>query len=165
MNDWFGPIEFWHWWIVGVALAAIEIAAPILVFLWLGIAAGVTGVVLFFAPGISMEIQLLIFAVVSVASVVGQRAYLRRHPIESDDPNLNRRAERYIGPYLRAGKMPSSTAVARSAWPTPLWKVMGEDMAAGVTVRVTGVDGVTLEVERADTQALDQAEPADADTG
>ncbi len=164
MNELFGPIEFWHWWIAGVALAAVEMAAPILVFLWLGIAAGVTGLVLFFAPGISMEIQLLIFAVASVVSVVGQRAYLRRHPIESDDPTLNRRADRYIG-----RTFPLENAIEHGRGKVrvadTLWKVMGEDMAAGVTVRVTGVDGVTLKVERADTQALDQAAPAGADTG
>ena len=43
--------------------------APAFVFLWLGIAAGVTGLVLLALPSTSIEIQMLIFAVFSVASV------------------------------------------------------------------------------------------------
>ncbi len=164
MNELFGPIVFWHWWIVGVALAAVEIAAPILVFLWLGIAAGVTGLVLFFVPGTSMEIQLLIFAVVSVVSVVAQRAYLRHHPIESDDPTINRRAEQYIGrTFTLENAIENGRGKVRVA--DTLWRVKGEDMAAGVSVRVTGVDGATLVVEPADTEMPDQAAPAGADTG
>ena len=165
MNELFGPIVFWHWWIVGVALAAVEMAAPVLVFLWLGIAAGVTGLVLFFVPGISMETQLLIFAVVSVVSVGAQRVYLRRHPIESDDPTLNRRAEQYIGrTFTLENAIEHGRGKVRVA--DTLWRVRGEeDMAAGVAVRVTGVDSATLVVERADTEMPDQAAPAGADTG
>ncbi len=164
MNELFGPIVFWHWWIVGVALAAVEIAAPVLVFLWLGIAAGVTGLVLYFVPGISVETQLLIFAAVSVVSVVAQRAYLRRHPIESDDPTLNRRAEQYIGrTFALENAIENGRGKVRVA--DTLWRVRGEDMAAGVAVRVTGVESATLVVERADTEMPDQAAPAGADTG
>ena len=164
MNEFFGPIEFWHWWIAGVALAAVEIVAPSFVFLWLGIAAGVTGLVLFVIPGTSVEIQLLIFAVVSVVSVGASRAYLRRRPIESDDPTLNRRAERYIGrTFALENAIENGRGKVRVA--DTLWKVMGEDMAAGVSVRVTGVDGVTLVVERADTEVPGQVASAGADTG
>ncbi len=164
MNEFFGAIEFWHWWIAGVALAAVEIVAPSFVFLWLGIAAVVTGLVLFVLPGTSVEIQLLIFAVVSVVSVVASRMYLRRRPIESDDPTLNRRADRYIGrTFALENAIEHGRGKVRVA--DTLWKVMGEDMAAGVSVRVTGVDGVTLKVERADTEAPDQVASAGADTG
>lgn len=164
MNELFGPIEFWHWWIVGVALAAIEIAVPSFVFLWLGIAAVVAGMALFVFPAMSIEIQLLIFAVVSVVSVGAQRAYLRRRPIETDDPTLNRRAERYIGrtftldSAIRNGR--GKVRVADS-----VWRVTGADMEAGVAVRVTGVDGITLVVERAERAMSEQAAPTRADTG
>ena len=164
MGEFFGPIVFWHWWIVGVALAAVEMAAPVLVFLWLGIAAGVTGLVLFILPGTSMEIQLLIFAAVSVVSVVAQRAYLRRHPIESDDPTLNRRAEQYIGrTFALENAIENGRGKVRVG--DSLWRVKGEDMAAGLAVRVTGVDGATLVVEPAEPEMPDQAAPAGADTG
>ncbi len=164
MDEMFGAIEFWHWWIAGVALAAVEIVAPSFVFLWLGIAAGVTGLVLFVLPGTSVEIQLLIFAVVSVVSVGASRAYLRRRPIESDDPTLNRRAERYIGrTFALENAIEHGRGKVRVA--DTLWRVMGEDMAAGISVRVTGVEGVTLVVERADTEMPDRVAPAGADTG
>ena len=165
MNEMFGPIEFWHWWIVGVALAAVEIAVPSFVFLWLGIAAGVTGLVLFVVPGTSMEIQLLIFAVVSVVSVGAWRAYLRRRPIETDDPTLNRRAEQYIGrTFTLENAIKNGRGKVRVA--DTLWRVRGEeDLTAGVAVRVTGVESATLVVERADTETPDQVASAGADTG
>ncbi len=142
-----GTVEFWQWWILGVVLAALEIAAPGFILLWLGIAAGVTGLVLLVFPATSIEIQMLVFAIFSVASVALSRWYLRSRPIESEDPTLNRRAEQYIGrnftldQAIRDGR--GKVRVGDS-----YWRVKGADLPAGVQVRVTGVDGPTLVVEK-----------------
>ena len=74
----FGAIEFWHWWALGVVLIIVEVFAPGFVFAWLAVAAGLTGLVLFFAPGLSWQVQLLAFAGLAVASVVGWIYYVRR---------------------------------------------------------------------------------------
>ena len=36
-------IAFWHWWVAGLLLLALEAFAPGAVFLWMGVAALVTG--------------------------------------------------------------------------------------------------------------------------
>ena len=45
-----GPVEYWHWWALGGALAIIEAFVPGFVFLWLGIAAGLVGSLLWVWP-------------------------------------------------------------------------------------------------------------------
>ena len=91
---------------------------------------------------------MLIFAMVSVASVIAWRVYLRRRPIETDDPTLNRRAEQYFGRvFTLEDAIHDGRGKVRIG--DSLWRVKGDDMDAGVRVRVTGVDGVTLEVEKA----------------
>jgi len=66
MDDLIEPIRFWHWWILGLALAGIEIVAPGTYLLWLGIAAGLTGALLLVAPGVPWQWQVLVFAALSV---------------------------------------------------------------------------------------------------
>jgi membrane protein implicated in regulation of membrane protease activity len=142
-------IEFWHWWIAAIGLIVVEALAPGAIFLWLGVSAGVVGVVLLAAPDLSWENQLLIFAVLSVGSVFGWRVYHKSHPTETDLPTLNRRGEQYVGRVLTLNE-----AIVNRGGKVRLddtsWKVEGDDLPAGARVKVTGVDGVVLKVEPAD---------------
>ena len=73
--DLLAGIEFWHWWVAAIGLIVVETLAPGAIFLWLGVSAAVVGAILLAAPELSWEYQLLIFAVLSVGSVIGWRAY------------------------------------------------------------------------------------------
>ncbi len=64
------PIQFWHWWALGGLLMIVEALAPGFMFLWLGVAAALVGLLLLVWPGLEFASQLLAFAVLSVASVV-----------------------------------------------------------------------------------------------
>ncbi|MCE3247113.1 MAG: rane protein [Geminicoccaceae bacterium] len=88
---------FWHWWAFGGALVIVEAFAPGFVFLWLGIAAALVGTLLWLWPGIGPDYQVLIFAALSVTSVLGWRRWRDAHPAPSDQPSLNRRGTQYIG--------------------------------------------------------------------
>ena len=90
-------ITFWHWLIAGVLLIVLEIFAPGVVFLWIGLAAIVTGVVAWVLPDLAVQWLVIVFAVLSVGSVLGGRAYLKKRPVQTDHPTLNRRGEQYIG--------------------------------------------------------------------
>ena len=46
MAELLAGLEFWHWLVLGVVLATIEIFAPGVFFLWLGISAGIVGILL-----------------------------------------------------------------------------------------------------------------------
>jgi membrane protein implicated in regulation of membrane protease activity len=141
-----GPLVYWHWLVLAVALVALEIASPGVFFLWLGVAAAAVGAVLWLAPELSWQIQLLLFALLSVASIALARLLLRKRPIRTDEPALNRRGERYLDRVLILDT-PIENGVGRVRVDDTLWRVEGPDQPAGHRVRVTGVDGTVLRVE------------------
>lgn len=141
-------IVFWHWWVAGIVLLGIEIFAPGFWFLWMALAAGIVGAVLLVLPQTTWQWQVLLFAVVSVTSMIAWRAYQRRHPTRSDEPNLNRRGAQYVGRVFTLDEaIVNGTGKIRVDDTT--WKVSGADRPIGAKVRVTGVAGTVLTVEPA----------------
>ena len=136
-------LAFWHWLVLGVALATIEVFAPGAFFLWLGISAGIVGSVLWVFPGISWELQLLFFAILSIVSVVVARRYLTAHPLETDLPNLNRRGQQYVGRIFTLTE-PVINGRGKIQVDDSTWKITCEDCEAGTKVIIDGVDGVVL---------------------
>ena len=136
-------LAFWHWLVLGVALATIEVFAPGAFFLWLGISAGIVGSVLWVFPGISWELQLLFFAILSILSVVVARRYLTAHPLETDLPNLNRRGQQYVGRNFTLTE-PVINGRGKIQVDDSTWKITCEDCEAGTKVIIDGVDGVVL---------------------
>jgi membrane protein implicated in regulation of membrane protease activity len=141
-------LQFWHWMILGLALAVIEVLAPGVFFLWLGIAAALTGLVVLVLP-IGWEVQLILFGVLSVVSVVAGRAWLKRHPLRSEDTTLNRRAEQYIGRIFTVAE-PIVAGRGSVKVGDTLWRADGPDLPAGARVKVIGVSGNVLKVEQAE---------------
>ena len=143
-----GGLAFWHWMILGLVLAVIEVLAPGTFFLWLGIAAGLTGLVVLVIP-IGWEIQLILFGALSVVAVVAGRIWLRRHPIRSADTTLNRRGEQYVGRiFTLAEAIVNGRGTVKVG--DSLWRADGPDLPAGSRVKVTGVAGTVLKVEEAE---------------
>jgi hypothetical protein len=94
----FSELSFWHWFILGVVLTVFETVAPGVVFLWLGIAAGATGLVTLAVDGLSWQVQTLLFAGLSVASVVSPHlAALSTDRHRPSDPEQAGRAPRRPG--------------------------------------------------------------------
>ena len=142
----FDEITFWHWLIAGVVLIALEMVAPGVVFMWVGIAAIITGGVAWAWPGLSMEWLLILFAALSVVSVVLGRAYLKQNPLESDHPTLNRRGEQYIGRHFTLSE-PIVGGFGKIKVDDTTWKVAGDDMPKDVKVQVIAVEGTVLKVK------------------
>lgn len=139
-------INFWHWLIAGVLFGIIEVLAPGFFFLWLGAAAVLVGLLLVAWPALGWEYQVLLFALLSVASALIGRRYLWRRPIESDQPFLNRRGQEYVGRTFTL-RVPIENGVGRVNVDDSMWRVRGEDCPAGTRVVVTGIDGTVLLVE------------------
>ena len=142
-------IEFWHWWILAIALLILEAFAPGAIFLWMGVAAAAVGAVLMLAPSMTWEIQVLIFSVLSVTSAVVWRRKFRRTPPESDHPTLNQRGNRYIGRSFTLDE-PIINGVGKIRVDDTTWRIAGSDQPAGGKVTVTAVEGTTLRVTAAD---------------
>lgn len=139
-------LTYWHWYILAALLIILEVFAPGAFLLWIGIAAGVVGTVLYLAPGLSWEYQFILFALVSVGSVLAWRAYRTANPIVSDEPTLNRRGAQYIGRVFTLDT-PIVDGVGKIRVDDSSWKIVGADRPAGAKVRVVGIESTVLKVE------------------
>jgi len=145
--NWLAGADFWHWLVLGIVLIALEMVIPGTYVMWLGFAAAIVGVALMVAPELDWQIQLTLFAILSVTFVVASRFWIKRHPIESDQPNLNRRGRQYVGRTFTLTE-PIENGQGRLRVDDTVWKIAGVDLAAGTRIRVTDVDGTMLRVER-----------------
>ncbi len=142
----FEQVTHWTWWILAVVLLVLEAFAPGTFFMWMGFSAIVVGLILLISPMMGWEYQVLVFAVLSVASIVVWRSYFRKHPVTTDQPALNRRGEQYIGRTFTLEE-PIINGNGKIRVDDTTWKIIGEECGAGSRVKVTGVDGVILKVD------------------
>lgn len=148
LNDFLWNLGPWNWFLVAVALFVLETIVPGVHFLWFGLAAIVVGVVAV-ASGIVWQWQLIAFALIAMATVFLVRRYADPKAVKSDEPDLNVRGAQYIGRILTVteeirqgrGKVRVGDTV---------WHAEGEEAQVGAKVKVVGVDGTALVVERAD---------------
>lgn len=135
---------YWNWWLLGVVLMAIEAILPGFFFLWMGVAALLVGLILTVLPDMGWAYQVMLFAVLSVGSIVAWRLRLRKHPIRTEDPLLNRRGHQYVGRVFTL-ETPVVNGQGKIRVDDSTWKVMVDrDYPAGTRLRITGVDGVVL---------------------
>ena len=146
--NWMEDIVFWHWWILSGVLLILELLLPAFFFLWLGIAAAATGLIMLVFPGIPMESQLVLFSILSVVAVIAWRRYREANPRTTDQPNLNRRGRQYVGREFTL-EQPITNGVGKVTVDDSTWKVRGPDLPAGTNVRVDSVDGVIFIVSAA----------------
>lgn len=142
----FEEIEFWNWWVAAIVLIVVEVFAPGTVALWMAVSAAVVGLLLLAIPDLTWQIQFLVFAVLSVATVVAWRAYQLRHPTVTDQPALNRRGEQYVSRVFTLSEA-IVNGTGKIHVDDTMWKVDGADLPEGTKVRVTGVAGTVLTVE------------------
>jgi len=139
-------INYWHWFIAGVVLIVLEVFAPGAFFLWLGVSAGVVGLILVVIPDMGWESQFLIFAVISIVSIAAWRIRLQKHPTQSEDDSLNTRTKEYIGRVFTLSEA-IENGFGQINVDDSFWQVSGPDCAVDKKVKVTSVDGMVLNVE------------------
>ena len=136
----------WAWWVGGALLLAIEILAPGNVFVWFGIAAVLTGSAALVAD-IGWQVQLILFAVLSVVLVVAGRSWFARAGA-SEEPLLNERATRLVGQSFVLGE-PIVAGNGRIRIDDTVWRLTGPDVPSGTAIRIVGHDGAVLRADRA----------------
>jgi len=141
-------VVFWYWWALAAVLLVCEMLLPGVVFLFLAIGAAVAGVVLLIASEASLEIQLVVFAIVAVVSAVAMRPYLKKLQSRTSEPTLNARGEALVGKVFVLDQ-PILAGRGRVKLGDGSWIVTGPDMVAGAKVRVAAVSGTELRVEPA----------------
>jgi inner membrane protein len=141
-------IVFWYWWVLAAILLVFEMLLPGVVFLFLAIGAAAAGFGLLVIADLSLEMQLVLFAVFTVASAIALRPTLRRLQSHTTEPNLNARGQALVGKIFVLDQ-PILAGRGRVTLGDGSWIVTGPDMAAGAKVRVAAVDGTELKVEPA----------------
>jgi membrane protein implicated in regulation of membrane protease activity len=144
--DWLFGFGAWAWVILGVLLFGLELLAPGVFFMWLGIAALLTGLLDGFF-GLSWQVATLLFAALSVASVLIGRRHGGTDSLR-EDSLLNRRGAALVGRTFTLDA-PIARGEGRVRVDDSFWRVTGPDAPAGASVRVVRVEGATLVVEAA----------------
>jgi membrane protein implicated in regulation of membrane protease activity len=143
--DWFVALGAWNWFVVAVVFLVLEVTMPGVFMLWLGLAAIMVGIISL-ATVLSWQIQLIVFAVLSIACIPAWRYFARKVERPGDQPFLNRRSEGYVGRVFTLEK-PIIGGVGHIRIDDTLWRVSGPDLPAGSRVRVANADGALLAVE------------------
>jgi LPXTG-motif cell wall-anchored protein len=134
---------YWHWWLLGLALIVVEILVPGTFVLWLGIAALGVGVLVFLFPSLGGQTQWLLFAGLTIFSILVWLLYFRKRPEHSDDPLLNRRGQQYVGRVFTLAD-PIVNGLGKIRVDDSIWKITAEDCPTGTRLRIVGVEGVVL---------------------
>lgn len=134
----------WNWLIIGLVLMALELLAPGVFLLWLGLAALLTGL-LSFTIDWSWQTQILVFAGFSIAAVPLWRRVANKRSDATDNPFLNRRTEALVGREFTLEK-PIVDGAGTVRIDDTVWRVSGPDAPAGSRVRVEQADGASLRV-------------------
>ena len=145
------------WIVVGLALLAVEATTVTFVALYFGVAALVAGLAA--ALGAGIPLQLLLFAIVSVVTLVSTRGLVRRAlqrtPVVRSNVNslVGRRGVVTVPITAETGR--GQIRVGGEFWTARPYMPDCEAIAAGAPVEVLGIEGVTalvLPLDRALTQ-------------
>jgi len=134
----------WDWFIVGGLLLILEILAPGVFMLWLGLAALLVGLISL-AIDWSWQAQFVAFAGFAVAAIPLWRRLAAKVEAPTDQPFLNRRAEALVGRVFTLER-PIVDGIGTMAIDDSVWRITGTDAPAGSHVKVTRVDGTALQV-------------------
>ncbi|HZH10969.1 MAG TPA: NfeD family protein [Microvirga sp.] len=146
IRDAFIGLGAWSWIILGLVLIAIELLAPGIFFLWLGLAAIATGL-LDAALDLSWQAAFIVFAFLSVAAVVMGRFVTRSQDrAGTPAPHLNQRGQALVGRVFTL-EAPIKDGEGRIRVDDSSWRVVGADRFKGAKVRVVRVEGSTLVVD------------------
>ena len=143
----FAALGFWDWFIAGALLLVLEVLAPGVFMLWLGLAAMLVGAISIFVDW-SWQAQFIAFAVFSVAAIPLWLRVSRQVGTATDQPFLNRRAQGFVGRVFTLEKpIVDGSGTVRIG--DTIWRVTGPDCAAGSRVKIARAEGATLFVEPA----------------
>lgn len=138
------PYAFWL--SLGGILLVAEMLGAAGYLLWSGIAAIITGLVVWLLP-LGWEWQGTCFAVLTVVSAILWWRWLNQRATAQQAVNpLNQRGAQLVGRTLQLDSAlvngRGHIRVGDSTWPV----TADEDLAAGTRVTVTGVEGITLRI-------------------
>lgn len=145
---WLETLSPWWWVALGVGLGALEMVIFSFVLIWPGMAAILMAIILWIAPGIQGELQVALYAVLSIALMFAGRSYVKRFGNGQPKTNLNSRTEQMVGKQAKVvefelgeGQIELNGLRWAATWPA------GESAAVGQIVKITAASGMSVQVE------------------
>jgi inner membrane protein len=134
----------WFWMILAAILFVLELVSPGIFLMWFGVAAAITGLIVF-RYDIGWQWQILSFGGLSLVSALLANKYLTRNPSESERPLLNERAIQLVG---QSFELLDPIVNGRGSIKTgdTVWRVEGPELPRGTRITVVGADGTLLKV-------------------
>lgn len=147
--EWFALLTPWHWLTAAVILIVIEMMIGTYFLLWVGFAAAVTALIQW-VFGIGWQVQMVLFFLLSIASIFAWYYYMKKNPAIDPLPHLNKRGHQHIGRTFNLSH-PIENGFGKINVNDSSWKVEGEhDLPVGAKVKVTGIQGNVLKVVKVD---------------
>ncbi len=136
----------WWWVALGFGLAAAEMLVFSFFLMWPAIAAFIMALALWIFPNMQGELQITIFAILSIVLVFAGRRVFQRN--DEPDNGLNQRTKQIIGKHAKVISFDlgeGQVSIAGLNW-TATWPE-GQTAKAGQKVTVLTADGMSLTVE------------------
>jgi len=139
---------YWHWLILGIALALAEIFFASFTVLWFGLGAILVGLLLLLFPSMTFEVQLLVWILFSAGFAVFWFRYFRPKMVDKTKAGIAREAA--IGEAGTVIKVPTERKRGLVRFSTPIlgddeWEFICEqEIAAGDRVHIKDFSGNCL---------------------
>jgi inner membrane protein len=135
-----------HWLVLGLVLLIAEMASGTTYILWPAVAAFITALIAWIAPT-GWVAELGIFAALVIALTAFGRPLVQRWRSEGGAKGLNERGESLVGARGLVANFADGVGAVKVG--DTVWRAVSDEaLAAGDSVQITSVDGVTLQVKR-----------------
>ncbi len=146
-------ILWWHWLAFGLILIGAELFVPSFTIVWFGLGACLVGLVLLVAPGLSLTLQIFLWAAASALLTWAWFRWLK--PIMADRTTSGMSREAVIGEEGMVVKpVASPLEKGRIKFHIPVlgaeeWDCISNDrLVAGDYAVITGIEGHVLQVRK-----------------
>lgn len=137
------------WAILGLIFMCVEVLAPIAVFLWFGLSALIVAL-LGWAFHFSPYVLCMLYACVTpLMTWGGRRVFPSTLGRQQSNSHMNNKMDQMVGKVFKTTVDLRGDSVQMSVG-NSTWMVTGNQIAAGTTVKIVKLDGVTLHVEACD---------------
>lgn len=148
MIELLSQLTAWHWLILGVVLLGFELMTGSTYILWPAVSALAVGILLFIAPGLGWEMQMMLFFLLSLTTLILGRTHLQKLVKGGEPSSLNDPGQALVGRQVEAVADFTGTegrvVVGDTQWSARLESGTASE---GDLLRVESVQGATLIVK------------------
>ena len=142
-------IQDWQW--MALALIAVTFAATLrsIILLWLSLAATAVGSIVWHDPTVPVLYQLMILGAITLAGVAISQLFIKPKPEsgpQEEEVVIKAPNPRHVVNRTFTLTEPIVDGFGKIEIDGVVWRVRGEDAAAGERIFVRGVDGVELDL-------------------